>query len=596
MVFPAPTEKFVNRKGNKIFKAIELNENMGIYLKVIADYKEDDGTQRNAGEELFITGKEQKIYYPREEHSVIKYGDHVVHYAIALPEGEARYVLDKVTGKISMVKGPKMYLPDPRKEVVVNRILNEKTLSLWYPGNKEAIEHNKRFEAEMQAQMAEEASISEDSLFSSESTFGGSNVSSLMRKVGNKGEGRLKSRLDLTDLGDQGMERKSFYTKPRTITLDTKYDGVVTLNIWPGYAIQTVKKDGKREVVVGPKSVMLEYDETLEVLELSTGKPKSDGNLLKTVYLQTKNNVVSDIIRVETKDSVNVDIRLSYRVNFMEEMKEKWFDVSNYVKLMTQHLRSVVRNAVKKINIEEFNASATDIIRDIILGKSTEKAARPLKKFDENGMVVYDVEVLSVEIGDSIIADLLKSAQHKVVKSNLIMAEKEKEFEVTKKLEGFVQETYGLKMSTNEAKFKHDLSIIENEKKKELEELNSKKESQTVLDEINKAELERVKAKETQRLEVKLKDTTIDVDAVTKKLEAIQPGLIEAMITSSGVALTETLATNLKAQNPGLSSLFGGGGFKEILDTIKGTPLEEKFMSLVDSYKELGSNRKKKSE
>ena len=83
---------------------------------------------------------------------------------------------------------------------------------------------------------------------------------------------------------------------------------------------------------------------------------------------------------------------------------------------------------------------------------------------------------------------------------------------------------------------------------------------------------------------------------VTGKLEAIQPGLIEAMITSSGVALTETLATNLKAQNPGLSSLFGGGGFKEILDTIKGTPLEEKFMSLVDSYKELGSNRKKKSE
>jgi major vault protein len=590
VVFPAPTEKFVSRKNNKIFKAIELNEIMGIYIKVIADY-EEGGVKRIAGEELFITGKEQKIYYPREEHSVIKYGDQVVHYAVALPEGEARYVLDKVTGKITMVKGPKMYLPDPRKEVVVNRILDSKALSLWYPGNLEAVERNQRFEKEMQAQVSQSESLLDADM--EYSAYRGS-MNSLLRSGKSEHLVGMKSRLGASDLAEEGMERKTLYTKPRSITLDTKYDGVVTMNIWPGYAIQTVKKDGKRDVVIGPKTVMLEYDETLEVLELSTGKPKQDTKLLKTVYLQTKNNVVSDIVKVETKDAVNVNIHLSYRVNFLEESKEKWFDVADYVKLLTQHLRSVVRNAVKKINIEEFNVSATDIVRDIVLGKPGEKTGRPLKKFEENGMVVYDVEVLAVEIGDSIIAELLKGAQHKVVRQNLAIAEKAKELEVTEKIESYIQRTLGVKAKTYLVQHSKDLEALELQQKKESAQLAGQLGSQKVLDEINQSELERQKAKDRLKLDTKEREVLIDVDAATKKLEAIQPGLIEAMITSSGVALTETLAANLKAQNPGLSQLFGGGGFKEILDTIKGTPLEAKFVNLAEAYKKLGDSRNQK--
>lgn len=42
VVFPKPTEEFLEQDGKKKFKALELNDNMGIYLKVIADYEEDD--------------------------------------------------------------------------------------------------------------------------------------------------------------------------------------------------------------------------------------------------------------------------------------------------------------------------------------------------------------------------------------------------------------------------------------------------------------------------------------------------------------------------------------------------------------------------
>jgi major vault protein len=114
---------------------------MGIYVKVIADYKEDT-IEYNAGDELFITGKDQKIYYPRPEHAIVKYGDQMVSYAIAIPEGEARYVLNRDTGEVNLRKGPQMLLPDPRHEVVVRRILSPKQVDLWLPGNNDAKAYN----------------------------------------------------------------------------------------------------------------------------------------------------------------------------------------------------------------------------------------------------------------------------------------------------------------------------------------------------------------------------------------------------------------------------------------------------------------------
>ena len=98
-----------------------------------------------------------------------------------------------------------------------------------------------------------------------------------------------------------------------------------------------IGKTGTRKVIVGPESYMLEYDENLAVSELSTGKPKNDDNPIKTVYLRVLHNKVSDIVNVETKDLCPAEITLSYRVNFTGEA-EKWFNVENYVKFLTDHL------------------------------------------------------------------------------------------------------------------------------------------------------------------------------------------------------------------------------------------------------------------
>jgi len=68
VVFPQPTEEFLtDKKGKQKSRAIELTGKIqGIHIKVTSAYKEEDGTEHNEGDELWITGEEVQIYYPRE--------------------------------------------------------------------------------------------------------------------------------------------------------------------------------------------------------------------------------------------------------------------------------------------------------------------------------------------------------------------------------------------------------------------------------------------------------------------------------------------------------------------------------------------------
>ena len=87
VVFPEPTETFIAQGGARKFRAIELNEIQGLHVKVIAPYTEAGRTYRE-GDELFITGVETAIYFPREEHSLVRYDGHDRHFAVAVPRGK----------------------------------------------------------------------------------------------------------------------------------------------------------------------------------------------------------------------------------------------------------------------------------------------------------------------------------------------------------------------------------------------------------------------------------------------------------------------------------------------------------------------------
>jgi len=134
VVFPEPTEEFVTKQEHRKFTAFELNKMSGLYIKAIKDYVSngpdhdglEEGDNVRAGTELFVTGKTTPVYFPCEEHAIIQYGaNKKINYAVAIPAGTGRYVLDRNTGDITTLKGPDMFLPDPRTQVMVRRILSQ---------------------------------------------------------------------------------------------------------------------------------------------------------------------------------------------------------------------------------------------------------------------------------------------------------------------------------------------------------------------------------------------------------------------------------------------------------------------------------------
>lgn len=571
VVFPKPTETFVSApKGGLIFRALELSPISGIYVKVIAEYddKDKDGNKVHhpIGEELFITGNEQMIYYPRPEHALIQYDGKYMHHAIAIPEGEGRYILNRLTGTITTVKGPQMYLPDPRKEVVVKRKLTRKECELIYPGNTEVIEYNE--------ELTEKA------------------VEKLSRKGMTNAINTAYSTNNQEDAlaifeANANISRGVSYTKPRTITLDTKYEGVVAIDVWTGYAINIISKSGKREVVVGPTTRLLDYDETIEAMELSTGKPKTTDNLLHTGFLRIDNNKVSDLVRAETSDFVDVQIKVSYCVNFLEEYKEKWFNVENYVKYLTDHMRSLLKREVKKYNIQDFYANSTDIIRNIVLNIDENDNKVIGRTFEENGMQIYDVEVLSIGVAAEI-ANIISRHQEEMIQKTLELSDATARMEVVEQLAKVERREAELEAETAmfKAALKYDAeqdrlekeeAINEKERTSKMAEAEAKNDLQEVLGLINIAELDRVRETDKVALERIQKEAEIEkakqqayADTVKQIVESISPDLVAALTAKANADIFMEATQKLSPY-----AIANGESVADTVNTLlRGTTLE----------------------
>lgn len=560
VVFPSPTETFVEMNGEMKFKPIELTPISGLYIKVIADYTEG-GTEYKKGDELFITGNQQAIYYPRPEHNIIKYGDRTVHHAVAVPRGEGRYVLNRETGEVGLIKGPLMLLPDPRREVIVRRVLDANQVSLMYPGNQQALEVNKLLKAELESSPKQEATFSRGLIASAASAMN-------------------------TFAGD-ALTRSTSYNPPRTITLDTKYDGAVAISLYSGFAVLIVNKSGDRKVVEGPAAILLEYDETLMPMALSTGKPKTNNTLIHTVYLQVKNNRISDkIMGVETKDLVRVDITLAYRVHFEGNDPLKWFQVDNYVHHLVEHGRSMLRNAVKQVGIEEFYNNPIAMVRDTLLGPASDNESRRGLVFKENGMRVYDVDVLMVEIEDSKIASLLETAQEEVIATTLVIAGKERELQKVMRVEEINRNIEKEQAITVATRVDLEIEKAKNQLKKRLEELTgnalvessrlqAEEDRLALVDNISTAELARRKAEKDQEIEFtrqeieqELKRLHGETEEIVQRSTAVSEKLISALQAFGDKALLEKVA---EAMAP-LAILRNSGVVEAFTGLLKGTP------------------------
>lgn len=601
VVFPKPTERFVEApiKSNpekasaKKFRAQELTATSGIHIRVIADYTNEQGKQFKAGDELFITGAEQPVYFPREEHAIIKYGEQDVHYGIAIPAGEARYVLNRLTGEASLVQGPRVFLPDPRSQVILQRALDPKVCSMLYPGNDEALAINaSRLGYEEGGNGAAAAAASY-----TESTTLNDGASALVAADSSR---KVLIRAASKALPGDAFDRKNKFTAPRSVILNTKYDGAVTVKLWTNFAMLLVRNN-ERRVIQGPGTFMLEYDENPQVMSLSTGKPKTTDKLYQTVYLQTTANMVSDIVSVETRDFCKLDVKVSYRVNF-EGDPNTWFNVDNYVKFLCDHMRSKLRNAVQKLSIEEFYGAHVDVVRDVVLGKGTNGSSRPGTTFSENGMRVYDVEVLAVKMQNSDVENMLINAQREVIQNALTLATQRRQLDYVKETEQLKREqaiahAETVKLEHDQAteleRLRNELEIVKingqdavasmqallkqkateatlqierttQETAKELEELRLV--SQKQRDEHTLAQLRAKNELEIARL-------VAEADAFVRKGEAISPDLIAALQAFGDKEMIAKVASSMAPL-----SILGGSSVVEVLkNLLAGSPLAKQL-------------------
>ena len=544
VVFPKPTETFVTSpKGGFIFRAIELSPISGIYVKVIAEYEDETKIVHPIGEEMFITGKDTMIYYPRPEHAIINYDGKLTHHAIAIPEGEGRYILNRLTGEITTVKGPAMYLPDPRTEVVVKRKLTRSQCDLWYPGNQAVLEYNDC----LTEKYVEKTTATADCLNNLTAYCTASSYTSTLANLEAKAN----------------ISRGTSYTKPRTVTLDTKLDGVVSIDVWTGYAVNVISKSGERKVVCGPQTVLLDYDQDLERLEFSTGKPKTTDRLVKTVYLRHENNKISDVITLETKDFVRASVKISYCVDFDKEHMDKWFAVDNYVKYLCDRVRSLLKRAAKNYTIYEFYQNYSDIVRNVALGINPEAETTSDSKhanhrfFPENGMFINDVEVLGIDVQRDV-ENLILEKQTDMIRQVLELADAQREAEIAEALS--VAEQAKQELRTKELVNKMELQKKEAETKLEIQaEINRRQEAedkakkqaevdmQKMLDVIADAGRMREKAKHDDAMErlaaehraaedhqraladIEAAKQRAYADTVKEMMEAITPDLVAAL-------------------------------------------------------------------
>ena len=113
--------------------------------------------------------------------------------------------------------------------------MTDKEVDLWYPGNDEALHYNRQLRAVSESATAQ---------FVSDQEYQAKKIGARARRVTRGDEPEmLMAAADFAGFEDAGsgmvadeFSRKTQHTKPRTLTLDTKYEGAPKIQVWTGYA------------------------------------------------------------------------------------------------------------------------------------------------------------------------------------------------------------------------------------------------------------------------------------------------------------------------------------------------------------------------
>jgi hypothetical protein len=586
-VFPGPYD-VVQTEGsrNGVYDAYHLRDDRGLLIRVVADSIVDielrkqlpvgvkfegylDGRVFRKGDEIFIQeisaylvpGSAIEVIDPETRLPHVG-NDHKTIFvqAIGVDQKSGIYVADVKTGNVDLVRGEKSEVLDPRFKKHVKRKV---------PGH----------------------------------------AWNLM--IGH-GEPHKKAR---------ERDSEDFASGKETM-VETPW--ALSITVPNNEAVLVTSRSGRR-AVVGPKMELLGYDETLQVLGLSRGKCKSDDNLLETCFLRVDGNNVSDKITLQTSDYVTVTVDVSYGLRFVgdtDEDRVKWFAYTNYVQFFVDHLRSVLRAEARKLKLADLIGNVAEFVRDTVLGQKPDDGHRTGKKFGENNLLVYEVEVLNWEIPDRAVAEKISATNRSVVtrqlddadrqnalgskraqdEADVAMKELDHDMLVRNRDLRLAQAEANDQVATKEHELAHALDM-----RKHQDGMKLQRQQADVADELKKRELARGKSQADQdnaitqaenataeahaEAEATVRDRSIEnaAKADVERLKAVQPQLIEAIVGAANAQLAGEVARHLPPASGGiLGPILGAGGVKALRQFVQGTPME-KALEALESNGSLGT-------
>jgi major vault protein len=281
-------------------------------------------------------------------------------------------------------------------------------------------------------------------------------------------------------------------------------------------------------------------------------------------------------------------------VRFRDSHKDKWFAVDNYVQHMCDHLRSKVGNVVRRMGVQAFHSNATDTLRDIVLGTKDKDGNRSPWFCDDDGLEIYDVEVTNVTIKDIKINNLLTSAKQEALAEQIELERQNQKLALTKGVEeakrNIMLETDKSLALRDELQAKSaaraDNNDLEEARREALIKEAKKQGERTAAEvEAETEAIERESARLNKELEKLFAEADLDravrklaaeADSTEKRLKAVQPGLVEALIAASTTSVLKDVVPQM-----GALAFTNNQDLETTLNTmVKGTAAEDLIKNL----------------
>lgn len=221
-----------------------------------------------------------------------------------------------------------------------------------------------------------------------------------------------------------------------------------------------------------------------------------------------------------------------------------------------------MRAAVRRTPIERFHAASTDVLRGAVLGEKQD-GKRAGREFEENGLVVYDVEVLSVAILDEDVETLLTEAQRGAITAEVARKREAQRLEAEQAKEAVTRaiaeaQTQTLAVETQLEAARRALAVAKAQAKAEV----------THLDLLSKAkaEAEALELSSQAKTAARAREAELDAKALadqTKAFEAQMAALAPELIATLKALGNQQLAAAL-TENLSPLAILGGESVADV--------------------------------